>query len=199
MRWIGNPAQLPSRHGARRLAAALIGLALLGGCDGVIVYEPIYAQMYSNGSFEYAARNGVIKTEVVGDPFGGSPNFAERVADYLYGATRSVPVKFALQPDGRGSAPYHVVMVFNAPAGATSDQACAQRVTPTAGRTSDTIQVLAAFCSGDLAVSEAGGRAGGITGPDDPKFRSLVRQVAYSLIPPYDRRDVGAGGGGNTP
>jgi hypothetical protein len=181
------------------MAAALIVIGLVSGCEGVMVYEPMYTQLYSNGSFDYAARNGVMKTEIVGDPFGGAPNFAEKVTDYLYGATRSVPVKFALQPQGTGSAPYHVVMIFNAPAGATSDQACAQRVAPAAGRSPDAIHVLAAFCSGDLAMSEAGGRAAGVTGPDDPKFRSLVRQVAYGLIPPYDRRDVGASGSGNTP
>ncbi len=197
MRWTGCPAPSSPRRAMPALAATLIGIGLVSGCEGVTVYEPTHTQLYSNGSFDYAARNGVMKTEVVGDPFGGSPNFAEKVADYLYGATRSVPVKFALRPEGTGSAPYHVVMVFNGPAGATSDQACAQRVAPAAGQSSDAIYVLAAFCTGDLALSEAGGRASGITGPDDPKFRSLVRQVAYSLIPPYDRRDVGAGG--NTP
>jgi hypothetical protein len=85
-------------------------------------------------------------------------------------------------------------MVFNGPSGATSDQACAQRISPTPQRGTDSIQLMAVFCSGDIMVSEASGRMGGpVSGPDDPRFRSFVRQVAYSVVPPYDRRNVGAG------
>lgn len=182
----------------RALAAAVAATLAVAGCDSVTVYEPLYSQRYSDGMFDYAARNGEMKTEVIGNPFGDSPDFSQTVAGYMDGATRGAPVKFSLQPQGRGSAPFHVVVAFNPPASATSDDACAQRIPPSTLR-NGTVQVLAAFCSGDVVMSEAGGRAGGIAGSNDPKFRSLVRQVAYALIPPYDRRNIGDGGNPTTP
>jgi hypothetical protein len=179
------------------LAASLAVLTTLAACDSVVVYEPLYSQRYSDGMFDYAGRNGEMNLDVIGNPFGSS-NFVQIVADDMYGATRGAPVKFTPQPQGPGSAPFHVVMAFNPPPGATSDEACARRVSPTTG-TNGVVLVLAAFCSGDVVMTEATGRAGNIAGPDDPRFRSLVRQVALALIPPYDRRNIGVGGQGGTP
>jgi hypothetical protein len=174
------------------MAAAL---ALLGGCDGVVVYEPVGKQRYFNSDFEYAARSGELKTEVAGNPFGSAPNFAPLVAEYMQNANRSIPVRFVLEPQGRGSAPYHVVMAFNPPRGATAHDACSQAGSlPTAPGTAS-VYLFSVFCSGDVALSEAGGSVSGLSGPDDPKLRALVRDVTYALIPPYDQNDVGAGGG----
>jgi hypothetical protein len=169
----------------------LAAFALLLGCDGVTVYEPLSAQRYSRGDFEYAARSGEMQTEVVGDPFGNAPGLAAAVAEYMYRANHGPAVKFALEPAGRGSAPFHVVMVFNPPLRATGADACAHVGGLETARGSDPVNLLAAFCSGDVVMSEASGRIGGVAGPDDPKFRSLVRAVTTALIPVDDRKNVG--------
>jgi hypothetical protein len=89
IRFLWRPARRPSLSA---IAAVLACAGLVGACDGVTIYEPMYTQIYSNGSFDHAARNGVIKTEIVGDPFGGVPNFAQTVTELLRNSTRSVPV-----------------------------------------------------------------------------------------------------------
>jgi hypothetical protein len=168
---------------------AIVGaFALLVGCDGVFVDQALYPQRYSNGDFEYAARNGEMRTEVVGDPFGNTPGIATTVAEHMYRANRGPIVKFVLAPEGGGSAPFHVVMVFNPPPRVSGADACAQANGIETARGTEPIRLLAAFCSGDVVMSEAGGRVGGAAGPADPKFRSLIRQVTLALIPPADRR-----------
>lgn len=177
---------------AAALPQAVAALALLAACDGVIVTQPVGPQRYSNGDFEYAARNGAMKTEVVGNPFGAAPNFAPLVIEYMQNANRSVPVKFVLAPEGGGSAPFHVVMAFNPPQGSVARDACSQAGSlPTATRTT-AVYLFSVFCSGDVPMSEASGTVADLTGPDDPKLRSLVRQVTYALIPGYDQKGVGA-------
>jgi hypothetical protein len=182
-----------TRWTAAALAPAITALGLLAACDGVVVTEPVGAQRYSNGDFEYAARNGEMKTEVAGNPFGGTaPNFAPLVTEYMQNANRSIPVRFVLEPQGKGSAPYHVVMAFNPPRGYLARDACSQAGSlPTAPGTGS-VYLFSVFCSGDVALSEASGSVANLSGPDDPKLRSLVRQVTYALIPGYDHKGVGA-------
>lgn len=173
---------------ARSTLAAIVPLA---GCDGVIIYQPMSAQRYSKGDFDYAARSGEMKTEVVGDPFGNATGIAAAVTEHMYRANHGPSVKFVLQPEGRGSAPFHVVMVFNPPPRVTGAEACSQVGRIETARGTDPVYLLAAFCSGDVVMSEASGKVGGVTGPDDPKFRALVRAVTTALIPADDRKNVG--------
>jgi hypothetical protein len=182
-----------TRWTAAALAPAVTALALLAGCDGVVVTEPVGVQRYSNGDFEYAARNGVMKTEIVGNPFGGAaPNFAPRVIEYMQNANRGIPVKFALEPEGRGSAPYHVVMAFNPSRGSLARDACSQAGSLPTSPGTGSVFLFSVFCAGDVALSEASGSVANLSGPDDPRLRSLVRQVTYALIPGYDHKGVGA-------
>ncbi len=162
-------------------------VAAQAGCTSYVrVYEPLYPQRYSLGEFSYAARGGEMQVDVRGNPFSMIPErFADRVVAEMKGATRGPEVKFSTAPSGKGSAPYRVVMMFNAPPTAFGDDACAETVAaiPPSG---NELRLLTTFCNGDVALTESAGWAYNVAGPNDAKFRELVRQVALALIPTHD-------------
>jgi hypothetical protein len=57
----------------------------------------------------------------------------------------------------------------------------------------DPLTLLAAFCSGTLAISEVRGRVGRVANVQDPSFSRLVGEVVGYLFPRYDNRTDGAG------
>ena len=150
------------------------------------MYEGHYPRSYSTGEFSYAARRGEMQLDVQGNPFSMIPEqFADRVAAEMKGATRGPEVKFSTVPSGEGSAPYRVVMLFNGPNSAYGNAACAgnaMAMSPDGKK----LRLVTTFCNGDFALTESEGWAYNVTGPDDAKFRELVRQVALSLIPTHD-------------
>lgn len=177
---------------------SLCGLVLaVSACaDMVIVQEPVFQQIFTDGDTEYAMRNGVMKTRVYGDPFPDGADGIERsVMGLMKGANRGPVVDFVAQPTGIGSDPYHIVMVFNAPRDIWAESICADGSGVGSAPTDGALTLLSGFCIGDDLLATASGSVSGVSGPDDPKFRALVRQVTYSLFPAHDHNDVG---GGNT-
>ena len=173
---------------------SLCGLVLaVSACaDLVIVQEPVFQQIFTDGDTEYAMRNGVMKTRVYGDPFPDGADGIERsVMGLMKGANRGPEVEFVAQPTGTGSEPYHVVMVFNAPRNVMPESICADGPGIASAPEAGALTLLSGFCIGDDLLATASGSVSGVSGPDDPKFRSLVRQVTYSLFPAYDHNDVG--------
>ncbi len=176
----------------RSLMAVVAGVvvAQVGCAFGVVVYEPLYPQSYTTGEFFYAARGGEMLVDVRGEPFAISPErFADRVVTDMAGATRGPEVTFTTVSSDAGSAPYRVVMLFNGPT-VLADEACAG--TPTrSSPNSNRVTLLSVFCNGDVALAESEGWANDVAGPDDDKFRELVRQVAFALIPTYESKEGG--------
>jgi hypothetical protein len=162
-------------------------VAVQVGCASyIVVYEPLYPQRYSVGEFAYAARGGELQVDVRGNPFSMIPEqFADRVVAEMKGATRGPDVKFSMAPSGKGSAPYRVVMMFNASATAFGDDACAENAIAVPSNGKD-LRLLTTFCNGDVALTESEGWVTNVSGPDDARFRELVRQVAPALIPTHD-------------
>lgn len=175
---------------ASAAAAAAAGALGVGACDDVVVNAPVGPQRYADGDLQYASRNGEIETVVAGNPFGasGDTGFAAAVVGHMAGANRGPPVRFVLAPERGGSAPYRIVMAFNPDPNLTADQACARAASLPTGRSGLAITLFAVFCNGETALAEATGRVRGASGAEDRRFRSLVRQVTYALIPPYDFR-----------
>lgn len=167
-------------------------LAVSACADLVIVQEPVFQQIFTDGDTEYAMRNGVMETRVYGDPFpGGATGIEGSVMRIMKGANRGPEVEFVAQPSGDGSEPYHVVMVFNAPRDVSAESICADGAGIASAPEDGALTLLSGFCIGDDLLATASGSVSGVSGPDDPKFRSLVRQVTYSLFPAHDYNDVG--------
>jgi hypothetical protein len=69
---------------------------------------------YYNGDFEYATRNGAIRTEVIGTPFAVTPDaLKSRVLGLMKGQNRGKPAEFVTQNGDKTDAAYKVVAAFN--------------------------------------------------------------------------------------
>jgi hypothetical protein len=173
--------------------AVLMVFPVLAGCAGtIVVMEPVSNQLYTVDDFDYASRNGEIKTRVGDDPFGGpSARFSEMVTARMYGANFGGDVVFTRSPRGAGSGRHHVVMLFNPPISADEEDFCAKNAKfPTLPAT-DSLRLVSAFCYKDTLLSTATGEVSGIRNPQSPLFRELVRQVTMALFPANDDLDIG--------
>ncbi len=167
-------------------------LAVSGCADGVIVQEPVFEQIYADGDAEYAMQYGEMLTRVYGNPFAAGADGSERsVTRLMKGANRGPEVEFTPKPEGKGSDPYHVVMIFNAPPSLAAKSICGGGSNFGSVPAGGSMTLLSGFCIGGDLLSTASGSTAGVSGPRDPKFRELVRLVTYSLFPAYDHHDIG--------
>lgn len=182
-----------------RLLTAATALAATSACGGnmVLISEPVYQQLYTVEDFQLAALNGEIMTRVFGNPFAvPRDSFAGLVTGMMKGANLGREVIFTGTPAGRGSGYYHVALAFNPTPRTTADEICAGP--PADPPVTGPVTLLAAFCRSDGLKSTADGSAGNLSGPEDPRFRELVRGVTLALFPAYDHWDIGGDGGSNT-
>ncbi len=177
----------------------IIGFVLLAlspvltACRGtVIVDAPISNLNYTVDDFEYAARNGEIRTRVGRNPFGGAHDpFAARVMEHMFGANFGVEVAFTPSPKGKGSGRHHVLLLFNPPISADEEDFCGHNVNIPTLPPTDTLRLASVFCYEDTMLSTAGGRVKGVHDPRAPLFKELVRQVTLALFPQIDHLDIG--------
>ena len=180
-----------------RLIVLSILLPVLTACQGaVIVRAPIPNLNYTVDDFDYASRNGEIRTRIGRNPFGGPhAAFSTRVTDHMYGANIGGDVTFAPSPGGTGSGRHHVVMFFNPPISADETDFCVPNAKVATQPFSDTLRLVAGFCYRNTLLSTADGRVRGVRNADAPLFRALVRQVTLSLFPAFDGLIIGDDGG----
>jgi hypothetical protein len=119
-------------------------------------------------------------------------DFDRLVRDDIRGANFGRPITFVPGP-GEGPWPgYRLVMIFNGPVAGHRD-ICREMIPGGGGPAPDgKVAVLAAFCSGDRAVSSLAGGIAELTDPNEPRFRSFLRQVTLKLFDrqnPDDRPD----------
>lgn len=133
----------------------------------------------SNDGQEYLA-------VIWGTPFEGRKGETETVVlDAVAVAFNRPGYRFLTNPSSLDPlAPRLAIMLnpANAPQGAPcGDFATATPVTRPIASGGD-IEIHAALCRGITPLTRAQGRAGGLTGPDDARFRDLVYQVANKVF-----------------
>jgi len=177
---------------------AVAGLCGAAACTNVpVVYESGPASSnYMDGEFEYAAKDGQIRTEVLGNPFGVPKDRVESaVTAAMRGANRGPEVAFSTQPGAAAASsyaasPYKVVVAFDVPAGLVNDSICASPGAYPA-RSGGAISMTAAFCRNGSLMSQASAHVDSPVAVDSPGFRTMVRDATYAMIPPIDRKNVG--------
>ncbi|NQU62001.1 MAG: hypothetical protein HQ512_12790 [Rhodospirillales bacterium] len=183
-----------------RLIVLFILLPVLTACQGaVIVRAPIPNLNYIVDDFDYASRNGEIRTRVGDDPFGGPhAEFSAKVTKLMYGANVGGDVVFTSSPQGKGSGRHHVVMLFNPPISADEEDFCGPKVQIPTLPLTNALRLVSTFCYEDQMLSTADGQVSGVRSPQSPLFRKLVRQVTLALFPPVDHLDVSGEGDNST-
>jgi hypothetical protein len=176
------------RVGLLALAAVLAGLA--GCADTGVIYN---SQQYLSGTKSYvdhiAGTN--LPTVIRGNPSAlPKADFDRIVRDDMKGSNWGRSTTFVAAPDNPPYAGYRMVLVFN---GATVGQydLCKGFISGGGGgpAADGRITVTAAFCSGDRPVSALAGGIGGITDPNDPRFRDFLRLVGMTLFNPNNPED----------
>ena len=165
---------------------------LLSACNAVIVESyPSILENYNEGYFGLAATKRVIATIVASNPFStqsgnfGAGNFEDRVRALMKDRVGSIPVILVPQYGANTTKPYRVVVVFNPRSNVDNRTICRmEKQTPMTANSPGQVSVAIVFCDGNNLKSGIGGRVGGVKYQNDPKFISLVRQVARSIIPP---------------
>lgn len=168
------------------VAVSLLG-AIATGCSSVRITDDGNGQNYYEGSFEYATKDGSINTYVAGTPFSdATKNLKNTVTSMMYGATLGKNINFVTAEPNTAKYGFHIIVSFNISAPISVDDVCEdpRQIKSTPG--TKTTSMLAVFCQGSHPISYARGYVDGIKDTSDPKFRDLVRKVAFAMIPGYD-------------
>ncbi len=170
-----------------RLAVLSVASVVLAACGGgAVKVQPPYIGSYHPEMLQYAISRGAILTEVVGNPFDVPKEEVDAaVARSMTGATFGRQARFTTKaPPGYGS-PYRVVVLLNPALGAQANRLCSDPGQPTSAWP-NRIRAMAAFCSGDRAITSIAGSTAKVQGPGDSAFGELIRRMTSDLFPIQD-------------
>lgn len=167
----------------RRLppAALLAGaLALLSACTGITTYR---SEAAGNPNLQleapYAAMNGSILAIVRNNPFPSDPA-GQMIVAVMNANNPMQKYRFSLVPMPDWNA-YSVVLAFGeTPVGNVSF--CQNTMVPPRPMPPGETAVVADLCLGPQLVTEVWGHSPAVSGPDDPRFASLIGGVLEDLF-----------------
>ncbi|WP_439815943.1 hypothetical protein [Zavarzinia sp. CC-PAN008] len=169
----------------------LVGLAVFGlvsgaaltGAEAATLTHVRQEAIYSPTLVQSLARDGILKAEIHGSPVGGAD--AGQIAAQVPGPAFLANVR--VEPrEGRN----RLVLVFNPVQITNPDSLCSvasSGAIPTTGPGG--MQVQAALCLGDTAISRAVLQGPAVPSVEDPAFRQSMGELISSLIPlrsPHD-------------
>ncbi len=177
------------------LAAALA--AGLGACAGGAVGPVQVGGGYDPFTLNYIATKSSLYTQIVGNPFKvPKGRLDSAVTGTMFGAHFGQPVRFSTTHDPNNTSPYRVVVVFNPSRTANPNKLCQDAQQPSRETTGE-MRVTMAFCSASEYETSVSGRLQGVTDPNDPAFRDLIRQMTVQLFP-NNNSDPNGGGDFNS-
>lgn len=144
---------------------------------------------YQPSDLSYAAGGKDLRTEIVGNPFGGpQAEFEAAVTAAMYRAHFGPAVNFTTAPGPQARQIHRLRLIFNGATASSGYEICdgdladvpPQQVT-------GNVEVLAAFCRGSKPLTYLSAKTSGIGGANDPAFTAFMRQVAVLLFPPQNR------------
>ncbi len=174
-------------------AVALAATLALGACaagiggGGKIDFVRVETA-YSRADFAYAGAGRDLTTEILGNPFANlaQPAFDRAVTDAMRGAHFGPRTNFTTAPDDSARTVYRVRMLWNGPLGTNGSALCDGTPLVGGGPANGEVRLIAAFCRSDRPATYLSGSVDGVSGPDDPRFVSFIRQVTTELFPPRD-------------
>ncbi len=176
-------------------AAFAVAALTLAACEtAVTVTNEQVSPAWYPGYLNYTASRGGMLVEVIGTPFENVPqDQLEAVVAEVMGSSHFGPqMPFFTEPPEGFNSPMRLRVLMN-PAAATSGKLlCENPDQPQqkrAGRTS----ALAAFCLLEDRLSTARGVVAQANGPQDPRFKALMRQLSVLLFPGTNAKPGGSG------
>ena len=166
-------------------SAILTGMILvLSGFGG---FEVMWGDHYGTdvrSVVTYAGANRDLKVEVVGNPFAADQAATNTaVTNALQGAVRGVHANFTTRPGADARTRYRVVVLFNPARNFLEDHACGDPAGLRPGKGGSRQSILMVFCSDDFAESWMVAHMRAFTGTTDPRFQTVIANLAWRLIP----------------
>jgi hypothetical protein len=171
----------------------VLGAALCGCTDASIIDYNYYNSAYEPGHIALAAANNPSLAVIRGDPF-PQDRTGEGVLAAMQGRNLGPRMYFSQTPRPDDKYGYKVILDFGGTApeggyatGYGASYQCQAGPAPAASPkpAGGPVSVSAAFCVGNLLLTDAAGSISGATGPDDPRFQRLIGDIMVALTPPY--------------
>ncbi len=181
----------------RRLAWPVIAAATLSACDASTIISKVdHSHNYSPISLgRFHGGDNAMRVVGFGSPFGDPPaQVAAAVVAGMQGHNGGPRVTFSTVPAPPPRPRWRVVMAINPTEINDTIKLCKLSEAPadaplTAPSVGGKVRILAAFCQGDYAASQATGRATNVSGLDSPNFDSLLAQLTRTLFPSRNPND----------
>jgi hypothetical protein len=164
------------------LALAGIGLAACaGGIGGGRVVVDDISPLYSSVEFSAAADGRDLRTTVQGNPF-GAPGFDQAVTQLMTATYVGPKTRFTTTPGPTAKRDYFVSVVVNPQPEVNPFDLCSRKTWTTAPAQRP-IVIRAAFCIAGREASAVSAYLDQATGPNDPKFVSVMQDLTLHLFP----------------
>ncbi|HVO04340.1 MAG TPA: hypothetical protein VMT54_19240 [Candidatus Cybelea sp.] len=171
------PRSITRTVAARNATALAAVAALVTGCSAGKINFVNVDSSYDASQYAHLPYTGPIFAEVTGNPFGMSQEDLEQLVNAY------IQPPNARSPIGQGP---RVHIAFGATA---ADRHSACQEGGAKGMVNGTITMVAALCrGGDAALTYLVGSVDDITGPNDPRFQSFLRQATVQLFPKTDEQ-----------
>ena len=166
---------------------AVLGLAACVRSDGITTVSQRDSR-YESDDYAHEASVKPILVVVRGTAFGLDQRSLEQaVAGNMQGADWGPHARFTTTPSTDVGQMFSFVMLVNGPRNATAASLCrdpsrapASIEAPPAGE----IRLIGGLCRYDQNMAEVTGRVDGVSGPQDPKFRTLIVAATQELTSP---------------
>ncbi len=177
-----------------RVKLAALFVMLLGGCAGQTTTDSvIYERTGIPTAFRYAAADRDFRTEIYGNPTTApKETFDASVIAAMQGRNWGASTNFTTTPSERAREEYRVVMVFSGDRDIGGKAACREIDSNALSPIVDRVELQAAFCFRDTALSHVHVGVGGFSDVNDPRLDEAVAQAVIHLFPlrdPYIERE----------
>ncbi|GAA0602106.1 hypothetical protein [Caenispirillum bisanense] len=172
-------------------AAALAGALLVAGCAVGQLGGPAtlsrtdVRDALTISAWQHAVGKGPMLLEVHGSPTAMAPgDFAHALAAVMPSSPFHQPARWTADRARAGERDSRLVLMFGAPVGARGATPCATpESVPVAWGMPDGLAVQMSFCNGAESMGETRLTGPAVSGPDDPRLISMLRQAMARLVP----------------
>jgi len=167
---------------------AALFVVLLGGCAGQTITDLVsYERTGIPSIFRYAAADRDLRTEIYGNPTTApKETFDASVIAVMQRRNRGARTNFTTAPSESAREEYRVVMVFSGDRDIGGKAACREIDSNVLSTTVDRVELQAAFCFRDTALSHVHVGVGGFRDVNDPRLDAAVAQAVIHLFPLRD-------------
>lgn len=138
----------------------------------------------------YAGGNKDFLVQLAGKPFDVDQGVVDKaVTDAMQGADHGINARYSTTLTDPKKTYYRIVVLFEPPRTLNEQEACGDLTQVPFGKPGKRAQIQMVYCSGDFAESSISASAGAFSGTTDPRFRTVIRNMASLLIPSGTQED----------